>query len=317
MKVFMAGATGVIGRPTVRMLVEAGHDVTAAARSAERADLLRRLGATPVLVDLFDPAAVRGAVRGHAAVCNLATHIPRLSRAALPGAWAENDRIRREVSRNLVDAALATGAERHVQESIAFFYRDGGDRWLDEDEPLDLPAYARTTGDAEAAARRLTEAGGAAVVLRFGMFYGPDSHTTEDITRRVRQGFAPGMGRSGYVSSIHTDDAAAAVVAALGAPAGVYNVVDDEPLTRAELTAVLAGALGRRTPWIPPRALGAVLGSKAAALVRSQRVSNRRFRQATGWAPLWASARQGWPAVIAAMGAAPTPPRQVAQERRP
>jgi nucleoside-diphosphate-sugar epimerase len=293
MKVFVTGATGVVGSPAVRLLVEAGHSVTAAARTAQRAALLRSLGATPVILDLFDPAAVRAAVAGHDAVCNLATHIPPISRAALPGAWNENDRIRREVSRNLVDAALATGATRFVQESICFFYRDLGDSWIDEDVALDLPAYARSTADAETQARRFTEAGGTGVVLRFGMFYGPHSEVP------------PLLGRDGYMSPLHTDDAAAAVVAALRAPAGVYNVADDEPPTRSEYAGVTA-ALGTRTRLVPPGAL-ALLGSRTTVLTRSQRVSNRRFREATGWAPRYPSVREGWPSVAAAQPE-PSPP---------
>jgi nucleoside-diphosphate-sugar epimerase len=287
MKVFVSGASGVVGRPAVRLLVEAGHSVTAAARSAQRAELLRSLGATPVILDLFDPAAVGAAVAGHDAVVNLATHIPPISTAALPGAWRENDRIRREVSRNLVDAALAAGATRLVQESICFFYRDLGERWIDEDVALDLPAYARSTADAEAQARRFTEAGGTGVVLRFGTFYGRHSQVP------------PALGRDGYVSSIHTDDAAAAVVAALRAPAGVYNVADDEPLSRREYAAAVAAAGGTRIRLLPPGALR-LMGSKTTVLTRSQRVSNRRFREATGWAPRHASARDGWRAVAAA-----------------
>jgi nucleoside-diphosphate-sugar epimerase len=314
MKVFVSGATGAVGRPAVLRLVEAGHSVTGAARSPQKADLLRSLGATPVTLDLFDPAAVRTAVAGHDAVCNLATHIPRAARAALPGAWAENDRIRREVSRTLVDAALAAGAIRVVQESIAFFHRDLGDRWIDEETPLDLPGYAASIGDAEAAAQRFTSAGGTGVVLRFGLFYGADSHTTLDIIRMVRRGVMPLLGGDGYVSVIHTDDAGAAVVAALRAPAGVYNVVDDEPVTRAELAATVARALGVRTPLLPPRAVGAVLGSRAAMVARSQRVTNRRFREATGWSPRWPSVHEGWPAVVATMsetaGASSAPSRR-------
>jgi nucleoside-diphosphate-sugar epimerase len=305
MKVFVAGATGVVGRPAVRLMVEAGHRVTAAARSEERAALLRSLGATAVIVDLFDPAAVRAAVAGHDAVVNLATHIPSMARAALPGSWAENDRIRREVSRTLVDAALATGATRYVQESVAFFHRDLGDGWIDEDTPLDLPAYARSTADAEASAQRFTDAGGTGVVLRFGMFYGADSHMTVDMVRMARRGIAPFMGPSGFVSSIHTDDAGAAVVAALGAPAGVYNVVDDDPVRRADFVATLAGALGTRTPRIAPRAVATVLGSRSAVMIRSQRVSNRRFREATGWTPRRPSVREGWPEVVAAIERSP------------
>jgi nucleoside-diphosphate-sugar epimerase len=305
MKVFVSGATGVLGRPAVRLMIEAGHRVTAAARSEEKAALLRSLGATAVIVDLFDPAAVRAEVAGHDAVVNLATHIPSMARAALPGSWAENDRIRREVARNLVDAALATGATRYVQESVAFFYRDLGDGWIDEDTALDLPAYASSTGDAEASARRFADAGGAGVVLRFGMFYGADSHMTVDMVRLARRGVAPFMGPRGFVSSIHTDDAGAAVVAALGVPTGVYNVVDDEPMRRADFVATMAGALVIRTPRIAPRGAATVLGSRSAVMIRSQRVSNRRFREASGWAPRRPSAREGWPEVVAVIERSP------------
>src|SRR5437588_3795696 len=107
MKVFVAGATGVLGRRAVARLVEAGHDVTAVARGPEKAALVRGLGATPVEVDLFDADAVAAAVVGHDVVCNLATSIPPIRKAAMPSAWATNDRIRREASRNLVDGAMA------------------------------------------------------------------------------------------------------------------------------------------------------------------------------------------------------------------
>ena len=284
MKVFVSGATGAVGEPAVRLLVEAGHTVTAAARSPQRADLLRSLGASPVILDLFDPEAVRDAVTGHDAIVNLATHIPPVSKAMLPGAWAENDRIRREVSRNLVDAAIAGGVGRIVQEAICFFYAESGDRWLDEDTPLDLPPYARSGADAEAQVRRLTEAGGTGVVLRFGLFYGPRSEGP------------PVLARCGYMSSIHTDDAAAAVVAALRAPAGTYNVVDDEPMLRAEYAAAARSALKRHIRLLPA-ALLSMMGPRATVAVRSARVTNRRFREATGWAPRYRSVREGFAAL--------------------
>src|SRR5262245_17489524 len=105
MKVFLTGATGVIGRRAVPLLISAGHAVTAVARSPERAAELARSGASPVQIDLFDAAAVRAAVAGHEAVVNLATHIPSNSRMMLPGAWRENDRIRSEASASLSEAA--------------------------------------------------------------------------------------------------------------------------------------------------------------------------------------------------------------------
>ena len=302
-KVFVAGATGVLGKRAVAQLVAAGHDVTGVARNPDKAELLRRLGARPVTVDLFDPAAVKEAVAGHDVVCNLATHIPHLSKAGLPGAWSDNDRIRSEASRNLVDAALAAGATRYVQESISFIYADGGDAWLDEDAPLDVAPYIRSVLDAESQAQRFTDAGGTGVVLRFGVFYGPDSHTSLASIRAARLGIAPVLGAAGgFQSSIETDDAASAVVAALGAPAGTYNVCDDEPVTKREWADVLAAALGTRRPVMAPVAAVRLAGSRVHPLSRSHRVSNRRIKEATGWSPATPSVRQGLPALVEEIG---------------
>lgn len=303
MKVFVAGGTGVLGRRAIRRLAEAGHRVTAVARSPQKADLLRAVGVTPVQVDLFDPAAVTEAVSGHDAVCNLATHIPPLWKAAATGAWAENDRIRIEVSRNLVDAALATGASRYVQESIAFMYPDRGDEWIDEDSAVDVAPYARSVLAAEAEARRFADQGGTGVVLRFGNFYGPDSSQTIDIVRAARNHVALTIGSpDGYFPLIQLDDAASAVVAALDAPSGIYNIVDDVPLRRREQAEALGHAVGGGRLLMSPARLASLGGSKAAMLARSERVANRRFKDATGWAPAHPSAREGWPAVVGAMG---------------
>ena len=247
MKVFVAGATGVLGRRAVRVLATAGHEVTAVARSPERQSMVRALGASPVTVDLFDAAALRREVAGHAAVCNLATHIPPVARMASAGAWRENDRIRFEASRNLADAALAAGATCFVQESIAFLYHSNGDRWIDESSPLDPVANLRSAVAAESHAARVTEGGGRGVVLRFAAFYGHDSEQTLAMIRLARKRIAAGVGPDAYVSSIITDDAASAVAAALSAEAGIYNVGDDEPLTRRQFFA----ALSRRARCAP------------------------------------------------------------------
>jgi len=304
MKVFVAGATGVLGRRAVPLLVAAGHDVSALARSDARASLLGDLGARPVRAELFDPESMRRAVAGHEAVCNLATHIPAPMHMARSGAWAENDRIRTEGSRHLVDGALAGGAQRYVQESIAFVYRDGADEWIDESSPIDPVAYLRSATVAESNAARVTAAGASGVVLRFAAFYGPDSDSTLATIRLAKRRIALGAGPDTYVSSITTDDAAAAVVASLAAPAGLYNVGDDEPVTRREYFATLAGALGVRPAFVAPAGITKLGGPKAALLTRSQRVSNRRFVDATGWQPTSPSVRQGWPVVVAAAAAA-------------
>ena len=294
MKLFVAGGTGVLGRRAVPRLVEAGHEVTALSRSAEKDELLRSLGATPVRVDLFDAPAVKDAAAGHEAVLNLATAIPPTTKAAKAGAWDTNDRIRREGSRNLVDAALATGAGRYVQESITFNYADAGDAWIDEESPVEWGTFGAACEEAEAQARRFTDGGGVGVVLRFGAFYGPEGHHMDDMAKLLRKRVAPDLSPDGYRSSIHLDDAATAVVAALAVPAGTYNVVDDEPVDRRAWAEAFAASLGVK----PPRFVGKVAkpfaGKRAEMLLRSQRVSNRRFKEASGWAPAHPSVREGF-----------------------
>jgi nucleoside-diphosphate-sugar epimerase len=300
-KVFVAGATGVIGKPAVRALVEAGHDVTAVARSDERAALVASLGATPARVDLFDGDDVKGAVAGHDVVVNLATRIPPIPRAARPSAWAENDRIRREVSANLVDAALSSGASRCVQESITFTYPDRGDEWIDESVAIDPPPLAASVVAAEANARRFASAdGGVGVVLRFAAFYAARSHHTELALRSGRRHIGAVAGRpDSYMSSIHADDAASAVVAALDVPSGTYNIGDDEPVRRREYAQALGAAIGVR-PWLLlPGRLMKLAGRSAEVMTRSQRISNQAFRTASGWAPQYLSVREGFLEVAA------------------
>jgi nucleoside-diphosphate-sugar epimerase len=301
MKIFVAGATGVLGQPAVALLVQAGHVVTGIARREEAVRSLAAVGATPVAVDLFDPSAVAAAVAGHDAVLNLATHIPASTRAWRRQAWRENDRLRSVASRHLVDAALATGAGRYVQESVVFAYPDGGEGWLTEDTPADPPGITATTLVAEGQAARFTTSGGVGVALRFGAFYGAASTQTREIVALGRRGMVPSLGDpDAYISPIVAEDAAAAVVAALEVPAGLYNVTDDQPVTRRHFIAALGAALRRPPPRLvrgPHERLATM-----AAVTRSLRVSNRRFRSVSGWAPRYPGVDQGWPAVVAALG---------------
>lgn len=300
MRIFVTGATGVVGRRAVPLLVRAGHQVTGVARTPEKAAALEQAGAKAVAVDLFDAAALRAAIAGHEAVINLATAVPKGMRIMLPGSWRGMDRIRRDASALIADAALAGGVERLVQEAFAPVYEDGGDRWIDESWPLRPARYNRSVLDAERSAARFTQAGRTGVVLRFGFFYGPDpGGATLDLVAAVRRGWAPWFGSpEGFLPALTHDDAATAVVAALGVPAGTYNVVDDEPLRRRECFGALAAALGVAPPRFLPAWMARLAGSMGETLARSLRISNRRFRDASGWAPRYPSAREGWPAVV-------------------
>lgn len=138
-------------------------------------------------------------------------------------------------------------------------------------------------------------------MLRFGLFYGPEAPSTRGLIRAARRGFVPLPGASAaFLSWIHTDDLGPAVVAALEPPAGVYNVVDDEPITRAAWADVLARALGRQRVRPFPRSLSRLIPKRYEYLARSQRVSNRRFKAASAWSPSVGSPRQGWAQAISA-----------------
>ena len=299
MKVFLTGGTGVLGTRALLALVAAGHQVTAVARGDTKSDLVGSLGGEPIAVDLFDAGAVARAVVGHEAVVHLATHIPPMTKAARASAWATNDRLRTEASAHLVDAALAAGAARYVQESICFPYQDAGDEWIDEDHPVDHVGPFAGAAAAEASARRFAEGGGAGVVLRFAQLYAPDSSHTQTFNALVRRRVNPFLGEpDGYTSFVHAADAGSSVVAALSAPSGTYNVVDDEPVTHAAAGRIVAAALGVKPPRAVPKVLRAASPASAKLLMRSLRVSHARFTAATGWRPTHPSIREGWPTTL-------------------
>jgi nucleoside-diphosphate-sugar epimerase len=310
MRVFVAGATGVLGRRAVARLVAAGHQVTGVARSPEKDALLASLGARPVRVDLFDADAVRTAVAGHDAVVNVTTKIPPVAQMARTSAWDENERIRRDVSTNLVDGAIAAGATAFVQESLAFLYGEHGDAWLDAASTEWTPStFTDAMAAAEANVARFSAQGGRGVVLRFGRFYAPDSDQSAAMVQAARRGMVLDVGgAASYAPVIDADDAATAVVAALDAPSGTYDIVDDVPLTRAAQGAALAAAIGRRRlsrapKWTTPK--------RASYLAASQRVSNAAFRAATGWRPSSPDVRAGFRKLVQAQHVEPVLPGRV------
>jgi 2-alkyl-3-oxoalkanoate reductase len=297
--VFVTGGTGVLGRPVVRSLLAQGHRVRVLAHSPENGRSISQLGAEPVQADLFDPTTLARALGDAEAVLHLATRIPPSNRMGKAAAWAENDRLRTEGTRNLVDAALAGRVQTFIYPSVVLVYPDSGDAWIDAQRTRPEPiAFVCSTIDAEAQVRRCADAGRRGITLRMGNFYGPESGHTQDTLAYARKGMAAVLGpATAYQSSVWIEDAARAVVAALErAPGGTYDVVDDEPLQRAELVPLIARAAGKTRLWrLPGFLMRLMLGKDLVAVnSRSQRVSNRAFRQATGWAPQVPSAREGW-----------------------
>lgn len=226
---------------------------------------------------------------------NLATALPSTATFVFAAAWRRNAWLRTHGSAALVDAAVHAGVGRFVQESVALVYRDNGSAWIDESWPTQAYPLARSNLAAEDSAERFTANGGAGVVLRFGWFYGPGARRSEQFLELARRTHVCVMlGRpEGYVSSIHVADAGAAVAAALTVPAGTYNVVDDEPLTKRAYADALARAAGVRARIRLPGPAALLLGNRTTSPTRSLRVSNAAFRHASGWRPTYPNASVG------------------------
>ncbi|WP_103348527.1 NAD(P)-dependent oxidoreductase [Amycolatopsis sp. CA-128772] len=274
MRVLVIGATGVLGAPAVAKLLAAGHEVSGLTHSKGVA----ATGAKPVTGDLFSADSLVTALRGHDAVVNLATRIPR--KMTSKAAWAANDRVRVSGSAALAEAVRQVEEVRIVvQEGISFVYADGGSRLLTEDAPLRPGVVTASSLVAHENVAALTDR--TVVRLRIGQLVGPDAATSA-LLAAARRGAPLIMGaREDWTTAIHPSDAAAAVVAALEAPAGVYNV-GAPPVSKAELGAAMAAAAGVRRARALPKWLVSRI-ALAEPMGRSQRVDSGKLVDATGW----------------------------------
>ena len=183
-------------------------------------------------------------------------------------------------------------------------YRDGGAGWLDETAPVDRYRLSEGNLSAEDSVSRFSESGGTGVVLRFGWFYGPGAAHSEQLLALARRHVCVQMGHGdGYVSSIHMADAGTAVAAALGVPAGIYNVVDDEPMTKRGYARALAGAARSTGGWRFQESRPCCWEETSHSLTRSVRASNEKLRRSADWSPCYRSAREGWAATAAELPA--------------
>jgi 2-alkyl-3-oxoalkanoate reductase len=314
-KVFVAGATGVLGRALVPQLVARGHEVVGMTRSASKQDLVRGLGARPVVVDALDPDAVAQAVASaepEVIVHELTALSGKLSARDMRHpdrsvAVTMTNRLRTEATDHLLAAGRVVGARRFVAQSIAAFRfaRTGGPVQTEAD-PLDPdPPAALRTG--QAAILHLEQAvttieWGDGLVLRYGSFYGPGTGISlapdAVMAAPIRKRRFPIVGGGGGVwSHIHIEDAAAATSAAVerGRP-GIYNVVDDDPAPVREWLPVLASALDAKPPRRVPRWLVRLLAGEAATAMMTdvRGASNEKAKRELGWKPRYASWRQGF-----------------------
>jgi nucleoside-diphosphate-sugar epimerase len=308
MRVFVAGATGAIGKQLVPRLVAAGHDVHGMTRSASKQALLHELGATPVIADALDPDQVAEAV-GRArpdVIVHQLTAIGAIDLRHFDRSFALTNRLRTEGTDYLLSAGQAVGVQRFVAQSIAGFgaYARTGGPVKTEDDPLD-PAPAREIRETMAAVRHLEEAVLVArwtegIVLRYGVFYGPGTSLAQgrEQFELVRKRKFPIVGKGGGVwSFIHVADAAEATVAAIDRGSrGVYNVVDDDPAPVAEWLPTLARTLDAKRPMRVPRFVGRLFVGEVGDVMMTEvrGASNARARRELDWRPAHPSWREGF-----------------------
>ena len=298
MNVFLAGGSGAIGVPIVRALVAGGHQVTALTRSAANEPMLRALGATPAVADALDADALRRVV-----VQARPTHVihqltalpkggPRSARDLVP-----TNRLRTEGTKNLVDAAVAAGAKRFIAGSFA----------LIGSATSDVPAEAQAAADAvrsmesqvlDASARGRFEG----IILRYGLFYGPDNGMTQQMIALARRRMLPTMrGDRGLLPPIHIDDAANATIAALdhGAAGSIYDIVDDHPVSLSDIVRTIAESAGAPRPFAVPAWLPRLLAPYMARMFAIRLpLSNQKARVELGWRPRYPNIREGLSGVV-------------------
>jgi nucleoside-diphosphate-sugar epimerase len=292
MNVFIAGGTGAIGVPLTRALVAQGHQVTASTRSAANAAMLQKLGATPAIVDALDADALRRAV-----VAAHPTHVVH-ELTALPKGGAKSARdleatneLRIAGTRNLIAAAVDAGAVRIVAGSFAPMAAVGP-------EMADMQAAAAAVRSMESQILDANRTGAIeGVVLRYGLFYGPEAASTVEMMAMARRRMLPAIrGDRSLLPCIHVDDAASATVAALerAYAGGIYDIVDDEPVSFSEIVRAVASAAGAPRPIAVPSWLPRLMAPFFAKIISLRlALSNQKALADMGWRPAYPNIRAG------------------------
>jgi len=308
MRVFLAGATGVVGRFLVPQLVAEGHEVVGTTRSADKAARLRDGGAEGIVLDLLDRDAVRAAVTAAKpeAIINQATALSQLTAGSMrkfDKAFAVTNQLRTAGTDNLLAAAREAGATRFVAQSFApLIYARTGTSLKTEEDALDQHPAGNARETLDAIRRQETAVLAAdgidAVVLRYGGFYGPGTTMGaggEQIEAARKRQFPIVGDGSGVLSFIHVEDAASAAVAGLYGPPGVYNIVDDDPAPARDVATYVATLVGAKPPRRVPKWLARLLAGENAIilLTEARGSSNAKARRELGWAPRYPSWRHG------------------------
>ena len=304
MKVFVQGATGVLGRRLVRDFAAAGDEVVGLSRSEKGDAAVKAAGGTPARADVFDAASLAAAAAGAEAVIRAATAIPPTLRPS-PKAFAQNSRLRTEGTKALLAAASRVGAKVFLQESIVWAARPPDGSPFDEASAVHPDAISASVVEAEALARSMGADGKmVTTTLRMGNFYGPETWHTRLLGERLKAHKLPLIGPgTAEFAIVHADDAASAFVAAAHHPrAGIFHVMDDQAAPIGDILNEFARLLKARPPGHVPKWLARLAAGKYTAefFTLPMRTSNARFKRAFGWKPHYPTYRETLDQVVAA-----------------
>lgn len=306
MNIFIAGATGAIGRPLVQRLLNDGHTITAITRSPESAAQLRTQGMTALIVDVFDREKLMEAVAESQpeVVIHQLTSIPvDLDVRKMAEEFVPTNRLRIEGTRNLMDAAVKAGARHFIAQSYGAGYSPDSEGLATEDQPLYLDAPDAFVSMVQAIDNLenivLNTPGITGTVLRYGHFYGPDTgYTSESVVSAVQKRQMPIVGGGNAVFSfIHVDDAAAATVLAVNhGKAGIFNIVDDDPTPLHEWLPFYTNLLHAPAPMRLPKWIGRIVAGRFVVYIMTEMrgASNAKAKRELGWQPHYATWRDGF-----------------------
>jgi len=307
MKVFMSGATGVLGRRVVKLLTENGHQVVGLSRSQGAADWLKAHGAEARQGNLFKGDELVHLSSDCNTFLHLATSIPAKSRTTLAD-WEMNDRIRREGTSNMIEAALRNKGELFLTHSVLFVYGDRDGAWVDESSPIPTrqASIIQSAADMEGiVGEAVVKRDLPAILLRNGSFYAYDSGQTRAMFEMTRAGSYPVIGEGHfYWNNVAVDDAANAMLMAVenykNGLGHTFNVCDDEPVLYRDLLNFVAETVGAEAPdYIPLSQAESAMGSHLVeVLSASVRCKNQRIKEKLGWTPQYPTYREGVPAEI-------------------
>jgi nucleoside-diphosphate-sugar epimerase len=307
-KVFIAGATGVLGRRLVRQLLKRGHAVTGLARNASNEEAIRSLGGEPRVGELFNSESLARAAESADVIIHAATSIP-LSAKPSPKDWEMNNRIRVDGTRTLAEAAARVGAKMFVVQSVTWVARPADGSAFDENSPFNSDPILRTAGEMETIAREAgTRNGFGTAILRCSMFHSPDAGHTRAFGKQLAARKLPIIvskgGKSEAVwSLVHVDDAASAFVAAAEAGrSGLWHVTDNQPVPSEEYLREMAKRIGAPEPRRVPEWLAKWVAGESAVnfMTASTRTSNARFCSDFGWSPRFPGYREALDEIISA-----------------